>query len=311
MQPKMGSLFNLIFYTDDSVMSAGLAAQSFQLIDSLNFIFSDYIPASELNRLSASAGNDSFVQVSPVLYEVIITSKQAWEKSLGAFDITIGPLSRLWRQVRKENRFPSPGEIRTVRESTGFEKVIIDTGTHRIKLMQPGMQLDPGGLVKGFVAQQVVEFLRSKGIRSMLAGAGGDIVCGEPPPARDGWSIGVNIPGSANNLLNKSIELSNRAVSTSGDVFQHIEHKGKKYSHIIDPRTGYGITSRRNVTVIAPDGITADWLATACSILTVHKAKKLVKQYNADLIITQLKKKKIRVHTTQSMKAWWKNNKIE
>ncbi len=311
MQPKMGSPFNLIFYSDDSVKAATLADRSFHLVDSLNLIFSDYIPASELNRLSASAGKDSFVWVSPLLYDMIVTSKQAWEKSEGAFDITIGPLSRLWRQARKENRFPSEKEIRTAREATGFDKILIDTSTHSIQLMQQGMQLDPGGIGKGFVAQQVVDFLRSNGIHSMLAGAAGDIVCGEPPPAKNGWSIGVNMPEHAHDLMNNSIELSNKAVSTSGDVYQYIEHKEKKYSHIIDPRTGYGVTFRRNVTIIAKDGATADWLATACSILTVRKAKKLVKQYHAELLITQLKKKKIRVQTTAGMKAWWKKNKIE
>lgn len=311
MQPKMGSPFNLIFYSDDSVKAATMAAQSFHLIDSLNFIFSDYIPGSELNRLSASAGKDSFVLVTPLLYDILLTSKQASEKSGGAFDITIGPLSRLWRQARKENRFPSEDEIRTARELTGFDKVIIDTSIHRIKLMQQGMQLDPGGIGKGFVAQQVVDFLRSNGIHTMLAGAAGDIVCGEPPPAKKGWSIGVNIPDHANELMSNSIELSNKAVSTSGDVYQYIEHKGKKYSHIIDPRTGYGVTFRRNVTIIAKNGATADWLATACSILTIRKAKKLVKQYHAELLITQLKKKKIRVQTTAGMKAWWKKNRIE
>jgi FAD:protein FMN transferase len=95
MQPKMGSPFSLVFYSDDSVKAATLAARSFHLVDSLNFIFSDYIPSSELNQLSASAGKDSFVLVSPLLYDMIVTSKQAWGKSAGAFDITIGPLSRL------------------------------------------------------------------------------------------------------------------------------------------------------------------------------------------------------------------------
>lgn len=299
----MGSPFNLIFYATDSATAAALARQSFLLVDSINAVFSDYLPDSELNNLSATSGKDSFVAVSPLLYGIIQTSREAGQKSKGAFDITLGPLSKLWRRARKDKIFPREQEVSKAREAIGFEHIIIDTTSHCIKLEKANMQLDLGGIAKGFAAQQVIQFLTSKGIGSALAAASGDIVCSGAPPGKTGWTVGINLPQSTDSLLPKTVSLQNKAVSTSGDVYQFIEHGGKRYSHIINPATGYGVRSQRNVTVVAGDGTTSDWLATACSILPVNRAKSLVKRHKAALLITELKKGKIRYYTTLGMKS--------
>jgi FAD:protein FMN transferase len=309
MQPKMGSAFHLIFYATDTATANELAQLSFQLVDSLNFIFSDYMDTSELNRLSATAGKDSFVSVSPLLFNILEMSQQAWKRIEGAFDITIGPLSKVWRRARKEKYFPDQAVIQEAKEKVGFEKMLIDTTYHRIKLTKPGMQLDLGGIAQGFAAQQVVDYLQSKGIHSALVNASGDIVCSNAPPGKTGWTIGINLPQDADDLLDRTIELQNKAVSTSGDAYQFMEHEGKRYSHIIDPRTGYGVTFQRNVTVIAPNGTSADWLATACSILPIRKAKKLVKKMDSELLITQIKKGKLKFYTSKGMKRYLKKNR--
>lgn len=301
-QPKMGSPFGIILYASDSAKANTTAKQAFALVDSLNTIFSDYLDSSELNKLSATAGTDSFVYVSPLLYQIISDSKKAWRKSNGAFDITIGPLSHLWRTARREKRFPTPQEIQLAKSKTGFEKVIIDTLSHRIKLLQKDMQLDLGGIAKGFIAQQVIDFLRSKNITAALVDAGGDIACSNAPPEKNGWTIGINIPEQTDELLNNTIMLQNKSVATSGDVYQYMVQDGKKYSHIIDPRTGYGVTFQRNVTIIANDGATADWLATACSILPVKKAKRLAKQYKASLIIATIHNGKVKIDASGTIK---------
>jgi thiamine biosynthesis lipoprotein len=147
------------------------------------------------------------------------------------------------------------------------------------------MLLDLGGIAKGYTAQQVIDFLKQNGITQALVDAGGDIATTGSPPAAKGWTIGINVPETQNDLLPKRIVLHDMAVATSGDVYQYVEHNGKKYSHITDPRTGYGVTSQRNVTVIAKDGATADWLATACSILPINDAKKLATNMHAQLLI--------------------------
>lgn len=307
-QPKMGSPFTLIFYTDDSLHAAALAQQSFGLVDSLNAIFSDYLNSSELNALCATAGTDRFVTVSPPLYRIMYDSKKAWQKSRGAFDVTLGPVTQLWRAARKEKRFPAPDEIQKAKRKTGFENVLIDTVNRRVKLTQKAMQLDLGGIAKGFTAQEVITHLQSNGIASALVDAGGDISCSNAPPGKRGWTIGVNIPEQTDALLPRTIVLRNKSIATSGDVYQYMVYEGKKYSHIINPKTGYGVTFQRNVTVIADDGATADWLATACSILPVKKAKSLATQFGAGLLIAVLQTKKIKLYKTKGINAYWDQN---
>ena len=305
VQPKMGSPFHLIFYTTDSIIAQQKATAAYALVDSLNKIFSDYDSTSELSRLSATAGSDSFVKASSYLYDMVLQSKVAAKESKGSFDITIGPLSRLWRSARRQKRFPLKGEVAAARALTGMNKIILDEKTQRIKLTAAGMQLDLGGIGKGYIAQEVVNYLKREGITQVLADAGGDIVCGDAPPEKKGWTIAVNVPGEKNRLLQKTMLLQNSAVATSGDVYQYLEHEGKRYAHIIDPRTGYGVTFQRNVTVVAPDGALADWLATAASILPRCQSKKLAKKKNAALLITQIKKGRLKSTFTQTIEQYW------
>jgi thiamine biosynthesis lipoprotein len=302
-QPKMGSPFNVIFYTSDSAKAATLAQQAFALVDSLNRIFSDYDPDSELSQLNRTAGTGLFVAVSAPLYDIMKQSRAAWQESRGTFDITMGPLSWLWRRSRREGRFPSDSSVQLARSHVGFKNIKWDTAGHRVQLFQPAMLLDLGGIAKGYVAQAVVDFLSRHGVEAALADAGGDIVCSSAPPGAVGWIVGINVPEQAEALLDKTVQLENRAVATSGDVYQFTEHNGRKYSHIIDPRTGYGITFQRNVTVIARDGATADWLATACSILPIRKAKKLARKQEAALLVGVLKNNQLRFYKTRNWKG--------
>ena len=168
------------------------------------------------------------------------------------------------------------------------------------------MLLDLGGLAKGYAAQAVINLLKQHGITHALADAGGDMAMSEPPPGTKGWVIGVNVPETTDDLLPKNLSLQNIAVATSGDAFQYLEHGGKKYSHITDPRTGYGITSQRNVTVIARDGTTADWLATACSIVSFGLVKKLAVKNKASVLITVLGKRKVIYHNFGQFEKYWK-----
>jgi FAD:protein FMN transferase len=303
-EPKMGSNFEIIFYANDSTIANGIASESFRLVDSLTLVFSDYLDSSELNKLSASAGTGSSVKLSQPLYEVLLISRRAWHDSNGAFDITIGPLSRLWRKGRKANQFPSKQEIENAKARTGFDKIELDTGSATARLTTTNMQLDLGGIAQGYIAQAVAEFLLSKRINSALVNVSGDIVCTNAPPEKKEWAVGVNIPTSGQMLIDKNLLLKNKAVSTSGDVYQYVDHDGKKYSHVIDPRTGYGVTTRRNVTVVANDGATADWLSTACCILSKRKARKLVKKYDSELLITDMRKGKLKSFST---KGFWKS----
>ena len=305
-QPKMGSPFNIIFYTSDAVRADSIAKQCFQLVDSLVFILSDYIDSSELNRLCARAGKNIPFPVSPVLYEILVQSKKGYEKSEGNFDISLGPLTRLWRKARKEKIFPADSLVREKKKLVGFDKVMIDTIAHTVLLKQKGMQMDLGGIGQGFIAQKVVDFLHTKNIEVALVDVSGDIVARGMPPRKEGWTIGINVPEQKEELLKKHLLITNKAVTTSGDVYQFFEHNDKKYSHIVDPKTGYGITSQKNVTVIADDGTTADWLTKACSIMSIEKAKKTAEALGAEVLIAELRKGKILLFQTAGFKKYWK-----
>jgi thiamine biosynthesis lipoprotein len=300
----MGSPFNLIFYCDDSLRAIQLSKECFEIVDSLNAIFSDYMTESEINRLSRQPVNKK-IKVSGELFSMITLSRQAWIKSGGSFDITLGALTHLWRKAKKEKRFPGAEEIKQAKRATGFKKLAIDTHSNSISFNREGIELDFGGIVKGYAAQKMVDHLKSKGIMIVLADAGGDIALGDAPPGKEGWSISINLPEKSDELWDKKLELKNLAVATSGDIYNYILHNGKKYSHIIDPRTGYGVTSQRNVTVIAKDGATADWLATACSILSIQKALALAKKEKAALFIATIENEKIRIYKTEDFDRYF------
>ncbi len=306
-ESKMGAPFTIVFYSKDSVQALSIAKRCFVLVDSFNFIFSDYIDTSELSNLSKTAGVNSMpVKLSPALYDILIQSKKAYELSEGAFDITMGPLSKLWRKARKQQLFPTDSTVRSIRNLIGFNKLIFDTLNKTVRLTQPGMQLDLGGIAQGYVAQKVIDFLLSQEITQALINASGDIVMSGAPVDKDGWVVGVNLPEKTDELLNQKLILKNRAVTTSGDAYQFIEKDGIRYSHIINPITGYGVTFHRNVTVIAADGATADWLATACSILSLKKAKKLASILGSEVLITELKRGRLKLNSTRGFRFFWK-----
>jgi thiamine biosynthesis lipoprotein len=218
----------------------------------------------------------------------------------------MGPLSKLWRKARRQNQFPTDSTVRSIQNLIGFNKLVFDTSNKTVRLTQPGMQLDLGGIAQGYVAQKVIDFLLTQGISKALVNASGDIVMSGAPVNKDGWVVGVNVPEKTDELLNQKLILKNRAITTSGDAYQFIEKNGIRYSHIINPITGYGVTFQRNVTVIAADGTTADWLATACSILSFKKAKKLVSSLGAELLIAEIKKGRLILNATKGFRFFWK-----
>lgn len=301
---KMGSPFNLIFVASDSIMASVIAQDCFNLIDSLSQIFSDYDTTSEVSKVNANAGLRP-IKMTPALFDLVLLSQEAYIKSHGAYDISIGPLSLLWRKARKKKEFPPASAVDDARKLVGFNQVQINKFSRTIYLPKRGMRLDFGGIAKGYIAQWVIDELKNRGITEALADAGGDIVMSSSPLNSKGWLVGVNIPETTDDLLSKQLQLANISVATSGDVYQFMVKNGVKYSHIIDPKTGYGVTSLRNVTVIAPMGGTADWLATACSILPMALAKKVAQENHAQLLITTLKKGKVKYYNASSLNKYW------
>ena len=301
---KMGSPFNIIIVSADSVKANRLARNCFQLVDSLAHIFSNYDSSSELSKINASAGLLPY-KMSTAMLDLVLKAEQAFIQSKGAYDISIGPLSSLWRNARKSKAFPSATSVMATKKIVGLAQVKINKRLGTIFLPTSGMQLDFGGIAKGYIAQWVIDYLKMNGIQQALADAGGDIVMSGAPLNTKGWLIGVNLPETTDNLVNKKLQLSNCAVATSGDVYQYFEKEGVKYSHIINPLTGYGVTNLRNVTIIAKTGATADWLATACSIIPIKQAKALALSNHAALFISTLQKGKLHFESTENFKNYW------
>lgn len=306
---KMGSAFNLIIVSADSNKANHLARKSYELVDSLNHIFSNYDSSSELSKINASAGLLPY-KMSTAMLDLVQKSQYAYIQSKGAYDISIGPLSSLWRKARKAKLFPEASTVLATKKLVGFAQIKINKRLGTIFLPNANMQLDFGGIAKGYIAQWVINFLKANGIQQALVDAGGDIVMSGAPLNQQGWLIGVNLPETTDQLLNKKLQLSNCSVATSGNVYQFIEYKGVKYSHIINPLTGYGVTNLRNVTIVAKTGATADWLATACSILPIKEAKQLAISHQAALLITTLKNGKLVFEATPNFKNYWQTTNI-
>jgi len=276
--PQMGTVFRVIFYANDTLQAQQVSEEVKQLVDSLNYILSDYLLESEVNQLCKTAGTNKFVRVSLVLGEILEESKKISKETKGAFDCTISPLVRLWRTARKTKELPSNQVLKEAKKKVGYRKIKIQYANNnhpKVKLKKRGMQLDFGGIAKGYAGDQILRLLQDKfGVHSVLVDAGGDIVLGDAPPDREGWVVEVQ---KRKEEYQYKI-LSNCAIATSGDRYQFVKINGIRYSHIVDPKTGLGLKNQSNVTVIAPNGTVADSFASALSILGEKRGKRILKE---------------------------------
>ncbi len=255
----MGTLFRMKVYAETEAQARDAFRSAFSRVAELDGILSDYQPDSELNRLTRSAVGVA-VPVSADLLKVLEAAQTIAAESDGAFDVTLGPLTHLWREARKKNQLPTADVLPAARAKCGFRKLHLDVAGHTATVDEPGMQLDLGGIGKGYAADEALTTLRKAGIRSALVAASGDLAFGEAPPGKAGWSIGIDSLDNAGQPFTKVLVLSNAAVSTSGDSEQHLEAGGRRYSHVIDPRTGLGLTNQLTVSVVARHGTEADAL---------------------------------------------------
>lgn len=262
----MGVPFKLILYARDEPLANLAARAAFKRISELNRILSDYDPDSELSRLSRSAGANTWVIVSDDLWRVLWKSQELAQRTQGAFDITVGPYVRLWRRAKREKQLPSAALLADARACVGFQAIELDPKTQRARLHKPEMRLDAGGIAMGYAVDEAIKVLKAHRIESALVDASGDIGVMNAPPGEAGWRIAVS-PLARDSAHGEYLTLASAAVTTSGDAFQHVTIAGKRYSHIIDPQTGLGLTTQMGVTVLACDCVTADSYATAVSVL--------------------------------------------
>lgn len=272
-EPHMGTEFTIRAWTEASWVEdlTRSVESAFARVAALDTALSDYRPESEINRLAKAPANEPFA-ASPDLYAVFEAAGRLTVASGGAFDITAGPLIRLWRISKKNAALPAPAQIASAKQRTGFHHLILDPDKRTITKKIDGMLFDAGGIAKGYAADAALAILKKDGFPRSLVAASGDIAVGDAPPGEAGWRIGIETLEVGHDLKDlQTVTLANRAISTSGDTRRYFEHEGIRYSHIVSTETGLGLTERIGASVIAPDATTSDSFATAVVLLGTEK----------------------------------------
>ncbi|MBU6400159.1 MAG: FAD:protein FMN transferase [Verrucomicrobia bacterium] len=298
--------FRIVLYAADSATAQSAANAAFDRIAQLNDIMSDYDPDSELSRLSRSSGQGRWVKVSDDLWRVLRQAQALATRTDGAFDVTVGPCVRLWRTARRVKRLPDPAVLHAAMNAVGYQKLQLDPKTHAVKLRVPGMQLDLGGIAKGYAVDAAVATLRQHGIDRALVSGGGDMAMSGPPPGKLGWRVALLPLDAPNAPPPRFVLLANAAISTSGDTFQRLEINGTRFSHIVNPHTGIGLTDHSLVTVIARNGLTSDSLTKPVSVLGPAAGLKLIARTpGAAVRIVREPGDRIEVHESRRFKRFY------
>ena len=266
----MGVRVEITLYAPDEVTADQAARAAYSRYAELEQIMSDYRPDSELMLLCARAGTGP-VPVSEDLFLVLSQAQEIAELTDGAFDVTASPVVRLWREARRTGEMPSQADRDAALGLVGWRKMTLDGRRRTVELALPGMLLDLGGIAKGYANDEALRVLRAHGVERAMVQAGGDISVSGPPPGSLGWSVSIR-------GLPDTLYVSHAAVSTSGDTEQFVEIDGVRYSHVVDPRTGLGVTTRIQAMVIATSGLQSDPIATAATILSAKKSGLITKQ---------------------------------
>lgn len=300
VKPEMGTGFQIVMYATNEQIAGRASAAAWARIEQLNSILSDYDPNSELSRLSQrtlSGPMTEPVHVSDDLWRVLEESKKAAALSDGTFDVTVGPLVRLWRRSREQHELPTAERLAEARKSFGSQYMKLDAAHHTVQLLAPRMKLDVGGIAKGYTAEEAIKTIGLYGIDRALVGAAGDIAMSDPPPGKKGWRIKLEPFSDTIKETPVYVLLKDHyGISTSGDSERFVIINGLRYSHIIDPRTGLGLTHRIGVSVIAPSAFTTDWTATAVCILGPQKGIAMIEKIpGAAARITTLENGRIKV----------------
>jgi thiamine biosynthesis lipoprotein len=237
---------------------------------------STWVKTSDVSRINAAAGGAP-VAVSHETLAVI--SKSLWisELSEGTFDISFASMGKLWQFDEKVSRVvPDPADVSAARAKIDYRKIKVDEANKTVQLESKDTVINLGGIAKGYAIDRAAAVLRDKGITSFFAQAGGDLFVEGLKPDGRGWNVGIRDPRGPDGSYFAVVEVTDHAFSTSGDYERFFIKDGKRYHHIIDPRTGYPATASRSVTIWAKDALTADALDNAVFILGPEKGLALV-----------------------------------
>jgi thiamine biosynthesis lipoprotein len=281
----MGTFARAVVIAEDSNTAKKCIETAFEEIHKVDDLMSDYKSDSEISKLNRD-GFKTAVRLSQSTYEVLQRSIQFSKLTDGAFDVTVGPLVDLFRTEKEKRVLPSEEQITQAKSKVGFEKLKLDVQNRTVQFAVDGMRLDLGGIAKGYAVDKAVEAMQTCGAIGGMVDIGGDIRCfGAPPEGRSHWVIGVQNPNLDNYIseqdLALKLKLANGAVATSGDYQQFVLIEDKRYSHIIDRKTGTSTEGLSSVTIIADNATDADALATAVSVMGTEKGLALIEKLPA------------------------------
>lgn len=261
----MGTFSQVQVYAKDAKIAKTLIDEAFKRMKDVEDIASFYKKDSALSILNKRG------RLCPAPFELLHMLKECIKFSKltnGAFDVTIAPLSALWKQCIREEKFPKETQIKKAKKFVGYNKIKIEKDCI---YLDEGVKIDLGGVAKGYAVHKAASFLREKGVYAFLVEAGGDIEVG----GRKSWLIGVRHPRK--DALICTLKLKEGGVVTSGDYMQYFFYKGKRYHHIIDPRTGYPSKGFCSATVVAENAFLADIISTALCVLGEKESKEFFK----------------------------------
>lgn len=284
MQMIMGTFSRIVVMAPDEATGRACIQKAMAAQHQVDQLMSYHRDDSELARINQQAF-DRPVEIHAQTLAVLQKAVEISQRSQGAFDVTVAPLLDLWKQAAETNVRPSAEAIQAAQAKVGWDKLDLDPNASTVRFKVPGMRIDLGGIAKGFAIDQSIRALQDRGALGGMVDIGGDIRCfGQGPPGRTHWSIGLQDPSVSTNDTDPQrivliLKLTDQAVTTSGHYRRFTLVDGQKTSHIIDTRTGQGSDKLSSVTIIAPDAITADGLATAVSVLGQEKGLALIEEF--------------------------------
>lgn len=268
VQRPMGTYMAITVHAPDEAAGRRAIGAAFARVKEVEAAISTWRTASDASKLNREAGGEP-VAIAPDLAGLLKRAAAVSAETEGAFDVTVGPLMRLGRRTWRRGRRPTQEELAEAMAHVGYRDVELSADGKRARLAKAGTRLDFGAIGKGYIVDQAIGALRRAGIQVALVDAGGDLYALATPPGRAGWLIGVRDPDRPDEvqILKHRLQVHDCAVATSGDYEQFVVIDGRRYSHILDPRTGQPVEHMSSVTVLAPDAATADAYATAFSVL--------------------------------------------
>ncbi|MGH9529144.1 MAG: FAD:protein FMN transferase [Terriglobales bacterium] len=272
----MGTVFTVYLYANDSEHASASFEMAFEEIDRLDETLSNYRTASELSQINHTAARET-VTTDPEVFGLLQRSMEYSRWSNGAFDITVGPLMRAWGFFRGEGHYPSSAELAKARKSVGWKNVVLNPKLRTVRFTVPGMELDPGGIGKGFAVDDVVSLLRANGVMSALIDAGSSSIyaLGAPPHER-GWKVQIPRPEDHSKSIS-TVFLRDQSLSTSGNYEKFFRLNNHVYCHIMDPRTGEPVKGMLQTTVVTPRATDSDALSTAMFVMGPVEGAKLLR----------------------------------